>query len=296
VPPIGGPEPYVALTLLAALLFAAGNALQKLGLTHRLPPLSAATWLGRFPSIFAALLSSPAWLLGLALTAAAFALEMQALALGDVSVVKPLSRVQGLFVLALGVAVLGERLARAEWLGVAVIVAAAVWLGSEPGDARAVAPHTAVSLAVAIGVGALAVSGLWIADRGTSRLRQQHAPALAAGALFGVGDVLMKSATERVRGRTGGFELASADTLGALTDCPELFLSLAATALAFALQQLAFARGRVSLVVPLIGVGATVLVLVLGAALLGEAVGVSRVAGAASMLAGTLLLARGALS
>lgn len=46
-----------------------------------------------------------------------------------------------------------------------------------------------------------------------------------------------------------------------------------------------------SLVVPLIGVGATVGVLVLGAALLSEAVGIRRVAGAASMLAGTLLLA-----
>jgi uncharacterized membrane protein len=118
--------------------------------------------------------------------------------------------------------------------------------------------------------------------------------AVAAGAFFGLGDVLMKAATEVARTRTGGFSLASADTLASVAVAPELVFSLVATTLAFAMQQMAFARGRVSLVVPLVGVAGTAVVVVLGAALLGEQVGAARAAGIAVMLAGTLLIGRAA--
>jgi len=77
------PESYVALTLLAALLFAVGNSLQKLAVAGRVGPLPAAAWLERGRRIFAALLRSPVWMLGLALSIAAFAMEIQALAQGD---------------------------------------------------------------------------------------------------------------------------------------------------------------------------------------------------------------------
>jgi len=287
------PELYVALTLLAAVLFAAGNALQKQAVASRLPPLPAAAWLERGRQVFAALFRSPIWMLGLALTIAAFAVEIQALAMGDVTVVKPLSRIQILFVLAIGVGALGERLARAEWLGVGMIVAGSVLLGSEPGGSRVWVPRTAVIAAVAVGVGAIVAAGLWFTDRGPGR-RREHAPALAAGAFFGLGDILMKAATDAARARTGGFNLATGDTLTSLAVAPELVLSLVATAFAFAVQQMAFSRGRVSLVVPLIGVAGTAVVVVLGATLLQEQISALRAASIAMMLAGTLLIGRAA--
>jgi len=287
------PELYVALTLLAAVLFAAGNALQKQAVASRLPPLPAAAWLERGRQVFAALFRSPIWMLGLALTIAAFAVEIQALAMGDVTVVKPLSRIQILFVLAIGVGALGERLARAEWLGVGMIVAGSVLLGSEPGGSRVWVPRTAVIAAVAVGVGAIVAAGLWFTDRGPGR-RREHAPALAAGAFFGLGDILMKAATDAARARTGGFNLATGDTLTSLAVAPELVLSLVATAFAFAVQQMAFSRGRVSLVVPLIGVAGTDVVVVLGATLLQEQISALRAASIAMMLAGTLLIGRAA--
>lgn len=288
------PEFYVALTLLAALLFAAGNALQKQAVANLLQPLATTALLKRGRQFFAALLRSPIWLLGLAITIAAFAVEIQALALGDVTVVKPLSRVQMLFVIAIGVGILRESLARTEWIGVAMIVAGAAFLGIEPGDARVWAPRTAVIATVAVGVGAIVAASLWLADRGWDRRHREHAPALAAGAFFGLGDILMKAATDVVRARTGGFSLASADTLTSLAVAPELVLSIAATALAFTIQQMAFSRGRVSLVVPLVGVAGTAVVVVLGATLLREPVGAARAASIAVMLAGTVLIGRGA--
>jgi len=292
--PLRWPESYVALTLLAALLFATGNALQKQAVASRLPPLAAAAWLERGRRVFVALLRSPIWMLGLALTIAAFAVETQALAQGDVTVVKPLSRIQILFVVAIGVGALGERLARVEWLGVGLIVAGAVFLGSEPSSARVWLPRTAVIAPVALGLGAIVAAGLWLTARGPGRGRE-HAPALAAGAFFGLGDVLMKTATDVARARTGGFDLATGDTLSSLAVAPELAFSLVATALAFAIQQLAFSRGRVSLVVPLVGVAGTAVVIVLGATLLEEQVSVARAASIAVMLAGTLLIGRARL-
>jgi drug/metabolite transporter (DMT)-like permease len=97
-----------------------------------------------------------------------------------------------------------------------------------------------------------------------------------------------------VHARTGEFHLASATTLASLGVAPELLLSLVATGAAFAIQQVAFSRGRVSLVVPLVGVAGTLVVVVLGSTLLREALGGARAAGIALMLAGSLLVGRGA--
>ena len=292
--PFRFPEFYVALTLLAALLFAAGNALQKQAVASRLQPLATAALLRRGRQLFAPLVRSPIWMLGLAITIAAFAVEIQALALGDVTVVKPLSRVQILFVVTIGVGALGERLARVEWFGVALIVAGAVFLAREPGDARVWVPRTAVIVAVAVSVGAIVTTSLWFTERGLDRRRREHAPALAAGAFFGLGDILMKAATDVARAGTGGFSLTSPDTLVSLAGAPELVLSLAATTIAFSVQQIAFSRGRVSLVVPLVGVAGTAVVVLLGATLLREQVSAARAASIAVMLAGTVLIGRGA--
>ena len=284
-------DSWVLPTLLSALLFAAGNALQKQGVQQRLPPLAAAAFLAGLPRLFAALLRNPAWLLGLVLTLVALGVEIRALALGDVSAVKPLSRVQSLFALAIGVGLLRERLRREEWIGVIVIAAGAAWLASEPGDSLVRAPSTATCVAVALGTGGLVAALLLVADRSGRRARSELTPALAAGALFGLGDVLMKATTETVRAQTGDFDPASAATFGVLAESAELLLSLAATGAAFAIQQLAFARGRLSLVVPLVGMGGTLVAVGLGAILLDEPVGASRLAGVATMLAGGWLAA-----
>ena len=286
------PDGYIALTLFAALLFASGNALQKQAVATRLAPIRASALLTRGRFIFSSLFRSPLWLLGLAVTIAAFAVEIQALARGDVTVVKPLSRVQVLFVLAIGVLVLRERLTRAERLGVGMIFAGASALASEPGNTRAGVPPTAASIAVAISCMTLVTASLWLTERRVGSVLRETAPALAAGAFFGLGDVLMKSATDAVRLGTGTFSLASIDTLTALAKLPELVLSVLATALAFIIQQVAFSRGRVSLVVPLVGVSGTAVVIILGVTLLHEHISGIRAVAVAAMVAGTILAGR----
>ena len=268
-------EPWVAFTLLGAFLFAVGNALQKYGLAGRLPS----------PRVFA---GSRAWLLGTALTFAAVAAETQALALGEASAVKPLSGIQSLFVVAIGVGILGERLVRKEWLGVGVLLCGVWALALEPGDAHFVARGTGATVALGLGGAGGVALALALAGR---RASGEWRPALAAGALFGLGDVMIKVATESVRVRLGSFDLSRGDTLAALVGAPGFSLGIAATGAAFLLQQLAFSRGRVSLSAPVVGVGATACVVVLGFAFLGESLGGGRSLGVGLSVLGTWLLA-----
>lgn len=284
-------EPYVALTLLSSLLFASGNVMQKSGIPPGTASLSIARLVGRPLGFFAALARSPLWLLGLVVTLLAMAVETQALGNGDVSVVKPLSRIQSVFVLLIGVVLLRERLGRLEWLGVAALIGGGVALGLEPSDAVLYAPTTRTNwtaAAVVAGLGALLVVSC---DRRLVPLRAELGLALAAGALFGLSDVMLKAATEVARGPVAHFDLLHSDTLHGLVTTSEFYLGFGATAAAFLLQQAAFARGRVSVVVPLIGMAGTALAVLLGVSLMREPLGGQRILAVAVMVTGTALLA-----
>jgi uncharacterized membrane protein len=252
------PEPWATLTVASALLFAGGNALQKHGIARRLVLV---------------------WILGLLLTIPGVGLETQALALGDLSVVKPLSRVQSVFVVLIGVLLLGERVSRAEGLGIAVMLVGVAVLAAEPGDEVTRVPASwetqGLILAVALVVAAL-----------LAFLRTEIGLSLASGALFGLADVLMKLGTELVGAEQGGFDLASAAGFQGLLATTEFRFWLAAVLLAFGLQQLAFSRGRVSVIVPVIGACGTVMAIVLGLTLLREPFAVARLAGIAIVMAG----------
>ena len=283
-------EPYVGLTLSSSLLFAIGNVFQKRGIPAGLGLRSVRALLARPLQLFAHLLRSPLWILGLVLTVLAVALETQALGGGDVSVVKPLSRIQSVFVLVIGVALLGERLLPLEWLGVFALLAGAFLLGLQPGDELAHVPSAAARWASAFGVLGVGVGLALLADWRRSRLPPELALALAAGCLFGLGDVMMKIGTELARDGAGHFDLASRAGAGGLVATGEFRLAVAATAAAFVLQQLAFARGRVGLVVPVIGVGGTLLTVLLGSGLLREPIGAERLLGITVVVLGTALL------
>jgi drug/metabolite transporter (DMT)-like permease len=283
-------EPYVALTLLSSLLFAGGNLLQKRGIPSWMGACSLRALIGRPLQLSRALLRSPLWLVGLLVTVCAVALETQALGLGDVSVVKPLSRVQTVFVVLAGVSLLGERVLRVEWLGLCVMTAGAVLLGLEPADDAICAPGVAASLATAVGIASVAVLLVVLGDREILPLPAEVSLGLAAGACFGLGDVMMKIATEVTRETSGPFDLTTAASLETLVTTPELVLSIAATTAAFGLQQVAFSRGRVSLAVPAIGVAGMVIAVLAGGLLLGEPLGAGRLVAIGIVVGGTTLL------
>lgn len=169
-------EPYVGLTLLAALLFAVGNALQKHGIASRLRPLSAATLARKPVEVVRALLRQPLWLLGLVVTVVAVGFETQALALGDVSVVKPLSQVQSIFVVLIGVCLLRERVRATEWLAVALLTAGVGMLAQQPADSALPAAGRLATLVATLAIALAAGVSLFVMDRVAAGPRESSAP------------------------------------------------------------------------------------------------------------------------
>lgn len=264
--------------------------MQKHGVPSWIGPKSVGELLRR-PIVFVgSLLRSPVWAAGLVVTLVAMAMETQALGDGDVSVVKPLSRVQSVFVLLIAVGILRERLQPIEWIGVVTLTLGAVMLAREPADSLLFAPSSSASLAAAAGVALGVFLLVAITDRVAGPARGELGLGVAAGLLFGLGDVLMKIGTETARDAGGRFDLASTEGFHSLLGAFEFHLSVGFTAGAFLLQQAAFSRGRVSLVAPMIGASGTLVVLLLGAYLLREPLGATRLLAVGVMTTGTLLL------
>ena len=74
-------ERYVAFTVVAALVFAIGGAMQKEGLARRTGPLSFSGLLRQPKPVLVQLWHSPIWIVGSLLTAVGFLCEAQALGL-----------------------------------------------------------------------------------------------------------------------------------------------------------------------------------------------------------------------
>ena len=204
--------------------------------------------------------------------------------------VKPLSRVQLVFVIMIGVGLLGERLTRREWLGVGIVVVGAAVLAIGP-EAGAGVPPGPLARATIAGAGLCAVGGMLLAQRHWLRhLRPELALAIAAGVLFATSDLMKKVATEVVEHDHGSFAIWRADTLGPLLGTPDYLGSLVLGASSFAVLQMAYAHGRVSFIGPVGGIAEVMIAVVLGAVFLGEPLTAVRLLGIAVVLVGSGLL------
>lgn len=284
---------YVLLTLASSLVYATASALHKHGIATRLPAFALGDVFSRFGELLAAMLKNRVWLLGFAVIPLGFGLEIQAVSMGDISVVRPLSRIESAFSVLIGVTLLGERLAPREGVGVFTMIAGALVLALESEPERAFVPDAA-STALALGAaGALAVGLLVAQSLRPDRVAPEYGLAAGAGLGFALSDTMMKLATSVVKETTGSFRIASAQTVGVLFQSPEFWLFVAIAISAFLVLQIAYSHGRVSVIAPVAGIAGTLLTVLLGSALLREPLSVGRVMGVLVMVAGIALVLRG---
>lgn len=284
---------YVLLTLASSLVYATATALQKHGIATRLPALALEEVLSRFGELLAAMLKNRVWLLGFAVVPLGFGLEIQAASMGDISVVRPLSRVESAFSVLIGVALLGERLALREGVGLFAMIAGALVLTLEPEPERAFVPDAASTALALLAAGAL-VAGLLVAQsRRPDWVAPEYGLAAVAGLAFGLADIMMKLGTSVVKETTGSFQIASAQTAGLLLRSPEFWLFVAIAIAAFLVLQIAYSHGRLSVIVPVAGIAGTLLTVLLGSTLLREPLSPGRVLGVGVMLVGIALVVRG---
>jgi drug/metabolite transporter (DMT)-like permease len=275
----------LALVFAGLLAQGAGSVLQKHAVATRMPGLGL-----RDARLLRALARSRLWLLGFCAMLLGAACGLQALSMVDLSVLKAFGRFESLVVALAGAAFLGERLTRREWTGVLLLIAGGAALGATGARATGSVVSTASNLAYPA-AGAALLAALALARRAwPHRLRPEIGLALAAGILMGAGDVLMKGATSLVRASTGDFRVLDGASLGALADTALLPTAIAAYTAGFVLVQVAYANGRVSVISPVVGVGATVPPIAFGLAVLSESADPARVLGMGLLLSGGWLL------
>jgi uncharacterized membrane protein len=259
-----------------------------------LPEFALEDVFSRFGDLVAAMLKNRVWLLGLAVIPVGLGLEIQAVSTGDISVVRPLSRVESAFSVLIGVTLLGERLAAREGVGVFVMIAGALVLTLEAEPEGAFVPD-AVSTALALGaVGTLVASLLFAQSRRPHWLAPEYGLAVSAGLAFAAADIMMKLGTSVVKERTGSFQIANAETAGLFFLSSEFWLFVTFATTGFLVLQIAYSHGRVSVIAPVAGITGTLGTLVLASALLRESLSQGRVLGVGVMVVGIALVLRGA--
>lgn len=266
----------VYATLAATIAIQLGYFLWKLA-ADELPHIGKAP--GR--TVALAFLTSWKWMLGLLLTVIGWILFVKATDLGEVSIVQPLMSVGDVFLVLLAVTVLRERLSRTEWIGLALTVAGAIWLAF---DAVVIEP-TAISwprLTAFLGFAVAAWLALFIV--GWRSQRPELPLAIAVGIGFGTGAVLTELMTAYLT--LNGLQLESS----AFVLNPILPFMVLANVAGLALLQVAFQRGRASVVVPIQLAMANGLVVLAAAFVFAESIGPFRMFGIGLIVCGSAIL------
>jgi len=284
------PASAILFALIAAVLRGVGQTLQKQGATKAIGGMGLRE-VSRGLSPWRRLRRSMPWIVGLGLTLASMPFAIQALATGDITMVVPIFSLSMAISALLGFLVLREDVAPTEWMATGFMFVGAAFVASDPsGEGRA--PVDRMD-SVILGLPALAAVILVV---GTRRLADIRVPAeigyaAACGFLGGTCDSLIKLTTALVRERAGTFHVADPTTLIQLAFEPISALVIVFFAGTFLTEQLAFANGRVSVVLPVRSAASQLIVVLLGGLVFQEHLGSYRLIGVAMVILGTTLLA-----
>jgi len=282
------------MSLLLGVLAALLQAIGALGQKQRIESCRRAIEAQRGPTPFGGVLGAatrdPLWIGGALCGFAGGLLGLQVLAEIDLALSKAIGKLQLLFIVLGGTWLLRERLGRREWLAVATMLAGTLALAVAGPSSTGLVASSRANVGFVAATGALVGLLAWAHRRWPERAAAEIVFALAAGALFGAGDVLMKGATGTVVQSRGAFDLLDPASLVALLHASPFLLSLPAYVGGLVLVQMAFSAGRASLVGPLVAIGATVLPIGFGFVVLQEQAGPLRTAGVGLLLAGSAVL------
>jgi drug/metabolite transporter (DMT)-like permease len=242
------------LALGAACLFALAATLQQKG------ALGMGEVSLRSPSSFVQLARQKFWLLGTLALLAGYVFQAVALDHGQLAVIQPLLVTTIVFALPLGYFLTQQNVNRTQIVAAAlVVVGLAVFTvvgDAATGNENAPSWEWAVTIVV---VGIIAGALLVIGGRG-SLARKAGLYGACAGLLYGVSASLWKPSGE----------ILSADGLGAMLTSWEFYAFAAAGILAFLVQQVSLATGRLAPSVAMTSVVNPLICIVIGTLLLAE--------------------------
>jgi drug/metabolite transporter (DMT)-like permease len=234
---------------------------------RRMPPFH----LRRAAEMVRRLASEPLWVGGFALILVGLITQVLALSLASISIVQAVSPVGTVLLLVLSHFILGDKLGRLEYLGIAALVVGLVLLTLSL-DTHTDRAGGSISLARLLGVTIPAVLVGFIvfriADRlpGSASRQRLRAPVygLATGLLYGTAALGMKSLSTSVQ-RLGFFH-----AVPHLLEAAFLYVFILTSVLGFVMFQTALQRTITSVLVPVNSASSTVFFIVVGTALFHE--------------------------
>ncbi len=244
--------PCVIVTILSCILFSAGTAMQKYGISTSFPKITLRELGKRGGEILSALGKNWLWVVGVIFWLFGWVLHFQALGMGHISLVQPLMNSQIFVVVLIGVLILKEKIVPYEWLGVGILVTGAVLLGFSATGKEGELKIMEGPLYILTGVIFVLIFSLAYA---TSRIKGtlwEVALAIIAGLLFSVGAIYMKATTSLIRESMQHFTLASPEVWFKVLTTPYFLGVVIAGASGFVITQGAFSHGRAAIVTPII--------------------------------------------
>jgi transporter family protein len=275
----------------ASFAWAAGAAMQKHGMSSRFPKVTLRTFLSQFGTMFRTMAANWLWVGGIVISLLGGLFFVQAVAMGDLSVVTPLVNMTMVFAVLLGVAFLRERMEAAEWAGMALMIVGAVVISLSGAEETAVAPTGRELYLFAVGIAVLTAAVFAVQRVASRRVPTEVALAIGAGLVFGLGNIVVKVLTFLAEAKLGAFDILAWVTWKTVVLSLPALLLLACEIVAFVMMQGAFAHGRVSLVSPITTIVSVLVPISAGVAIFREAVPALRLTGILVTVVGTCVLA-----
>jgi drug/metabolite transporter (DMT)-like permease len=286
----------IALAVFSAALYNTGIVLEKLA-TTRMPAVHARRSLAMLRVLF----RSPLWDLGCVLVVLGLATQVVALTLIPISLVQGVIASGIVLLIILSHRVLGDRLGRYEYLGIATIGAGLILFGLSVNSRADQASSSGSFSALLVGSVPGVAAGLLLffaaeRIRGTSlRRARMRTPlfATASGLIYGVASLALKAVSTIVERR------GLVHSIPHILSSPALYMLVVAIPLGFLLFQTALPRTVASILVPINNVISSAYFIVVGGVVFHEhlpsevAPLIFRLMGFAAIVAGLGALAMG---
>jgi uncharacterized membrane protein len=240
----------VVLTLLSGILSGIGHSIQRYGL-EKLPELTPRGFFQRPFHLLFALFTAPIWLLGAILAVSGALMRWQAFSMGDVSYLKPLTNINILIVIVVGVVLLGEVIRSSEWVGISALLLG-VFILSIFAQERFIDTYNIfwyiLSTIVCL---TLVVIFTFIGSQLNRSSREKELLfALSSGILYGIATIYLKAMTIEVIQVLGYFSVLDLLSLMILVTRPSFWLYFTSSIVAYLLLQCAYSHRRVSVAFP----------------------------------------------
>jgi len=243
---------YIWLAIGCAVCFGIGNSMQKHGMAVSFPKISISRFVVELPGVFKTLISNWVWLTGVGFAVAGFIFQGKSMDAPNskLSVIMPLLNVSTLVTSLIGVFLFREKVRRLEWLGIAIITFGSILVCAfDGGYVSHELNRPLLTVCYLAGIMSMAflaaVFTLYQSRRGAEILL-----AVGSGFGFGIGAVALKMLDLDLKGTIGGFYVSDPHFLLTFLTSPNGWMLIVFNLAGFALFQLSFAHGRISLVGP----------------------------------------------